>query len=261
MKIIELKGLLKPVKHPFKTSESSRPLAMVLRYFAEAVGILLIAGYLFYDSVWVGLLFFPYVIYYIKRGLKNWERKRQEKISVEFKDGMQAVVSALTAGYSIENSFREAIGELELLYGKKTIIYEGFARIIFRLNLNTNVEEAFAEFAKECKVEEITSFSEILSYAKRSGGNLIQIIKNTTDTISEKIDVKREINTIISAKQLEQNIMNYVPLGIILYMRFTSGEMFQKVYGNPAGIILMTVCLLVYFAARIIAEKIVDIHV
>ena len=155
---------------------------MVLRYFAEAVGILLIAGYLFYDSVWVGLLFFPYVIYYIKRGLKNWERKRQEKISVEFKDGMQAVVSALTAGYSIENSFREAIGELELLYGKKTIIYEGFARIIFRLNLNTNVEEAFAEFAKECKVEEITSFSEILSYKALGVG--LSVDQQTLDDLA-----------------------------------------------------------------------------
>ncbi len=234
---------------------------MILRYFAEAIGILLVVGYLFFDNIWVGLIFFPYIIYHIKRGRKIWERKRQEKTAIEFKDGMQAVVSALTAGYSIENSFREAVMELEMLYGKKTIIYEGFSRIVFRLNLNANIEEAFAEFAKDCKVEEISSFSEILSYAKRSGGNLIQIIKNTTDTISEKIDVKREINTIISARQLEQNIMNYVPLGIIMYMRLTSSEMFQKVYGNMAGIILMTLCLVVYFVARIIAEKIVDIKV
>ncbi len=234
---------------------------MMLRYIAEAVGILLIMGYLFYDCIPAGLVFFPYVFYHIKRGKAISERKRQEKISKEFKDGMQAVVSALTAGYSIENSFREALTELELLYGKKTLIYEGFEKIVFRLNLNANVEEAFYEFAKECRVEEISNFSEILSYAKRNGGNLIQIIKNTTDSISEKIDVKREINTMISAKQLEQNIMNYVPLGIILYMRITSPEMFEKVYGNLVGIIFMTVCLLVYFIARIIAEKIVDIKV
>ena len=55
--------------------------------------------------------------------------------------------------------------------------------------------------------------------------------------------------------------MNYVPLGIILYMRLTSPEMFVKVYGNLAGIIIMTGCLLIYFAARVIAEKIVDIKV
>ena len=180
---------------------------------------------------------------------------------MEFKDGMQVVVSALSAGYSIENSFREALKELDLLYGKKVYIYQGFSKIVNKLNLNQNIEDAFTDFAKECQVEEISNFAEILSYAKRSGGNLIQIIRTTTDTISEKIDVKREINTIITAKQFEQNIMNYVPLGIILYMRLTSPEMFVKVYGNLAGIIIMTGCLLIYFAARVIAEKIVDIKV
>lgn len=233
----------------------------MLRYIVEVILILMLVGYLFYNRVWAGLIFFPYVFYHIKRGKKICEKKRQEKLAIEFKDGMQAVVSALTAGYSIENSFKEALKELELLYGKKIHIYQGFTRIVNKINLNQNIEDAFSEFAKECQVEEISNFAEILSYAKRSGGNLIQIIRTTTDTISEKIDVKREINTIITAKQLEQNIMNYVPLGIILYMRITSPEMFVKVYGNAAGIILMTICLIVYFIARVMAEKIVDIKV
>ena len=234
---------------------------MIFRYIAEAILILMLVGYLFYNSVWVGLIFFPYVFYHIKRGKNIYEKKQQSKIAMEFKDGMQAVVSALSAGYSIENSFREALKELDLLYGKKVYIYQGFSKIVNKLNLNQNIEDAFTDFAKECQVEEISNFAEILSYAKRSGGNLIQIIRTTTDTISEKIDMKREINTIITAKQFEQNIMNYVPLGIILYMRLTSPEMFVKVYGNLAGIIIMTGCLLIYFAARVIAEKIVDIKV
>ena len=244
-----------------KAPKSLKQQGMMLRYIAEAILILMLVGYLFYNNAWIGLVFFPYVFYHIKRGQKIYEKKRQEKLSIEFKDGMQAVVSALSAGYSIENSFREALKELELLYGRKVYIYQGFSKIVNKLNLNQNIEDAFDVFAKECQVEEISNFAEILSYAKRSGGNLIQIIKTTTDTISEKIDVKREINTIITAKQLEQNIMNYVPLGIILYMRLTSPEMFVKVYGNVAGIIVMTSCLLVYFAARVIAEKIVDIKV
>ena len=218
-------------------------------------------GYLFYNNVWAGLIFFPHIFLYVRRKLNRHEIKRQEKLAAEFKDGMQSVVSALTAGYSLENSFREALDELSLTYGKNTEIYKGFSRIVHKLNLNINIEEAFDDFAGECHVEEIDSFAEVLRYAKRNGGNLIQIIKNTTFTISEKIDVKREINTIISAKQLEQNIMNYVPIGIILYMRLTSGDMFVKVYQSGAGIALMTVCLCIYFAARLIAEKIVDIHI
>lgn len=227
----------------------------------EAVGFLLIIGYIFYNSLWVGLVFFPYIFLHVKKGMERYRIKQQERIAVEFKDGMQAVVSSLTAGYSIENSFRESLEELRMIYGTKTLIYKGFSRIVNRLNINMNIEDAFDEFAKECGVEEIDIFAQILHYAKRSGGNLIEIIRSTTETISEKIDVKREIRTIISAKQFEQSIMNYVPMGIILYMRVSAPGMFEKVYGNVAGVIIMTGCLLVYFLARIIAEKIVDIKV
>ena len=261
MKITELKERLDIREILSKTKANYGQQVTRIRLCIEAIGFLLIAGYIFYDSCWIGLLFFPYIFLHVKKGMERFRVRQQERIAVEFKDGMQAVVSSLTAGYSLENSFRESLEELKMIYGTKTLIYKGFSRIVNRLNLNMNIEDAFDEFAKECNVEEIDIFAQILHYAKRSGGNLIDIIRSTTETISEKIDVKREIRTIISAKQFEQNIMNYVPIGIILYMRVTSGEMFEKVYGNVVGVLLMTGCLLVYFFARIIAEKIVDIKV
>ena len=244
-----------------KAKTSSRWRGWILRAVAETFGILLAAGYLFYDSLFAGFIFFPFVFFQIKRRCRSFEKKRQEKLAVSFKDGMQAVVAALIAGYSVENAFRESLSEISLLYGDKSDIYISFSKISAKLNVNTNIEQAVAEFASESAVEEIDSFSQVLTYAKQSGGNLVEIIKNTTDTITEKIEVKREINTIISAKKLEQNIMNLVPLAIILYMRITSGEMFDKLYGNVFGISVMTVCLVLYFVAKLMADKITDIKV
>lgn len=234
---------------------------MIARSVAEGVGILLVTGFLFYNNALAGLILFPYLFIYVRKRVRELENKRREKLSVEFKDGMQAVVSGLIAGYSIENAFREALGEIELMYGKRTEIYKGFLVITNQLNLNVPIEEAFSLFAEKCQVEEITGFAQVLYYAKRNGGNLIQIIKNTSDTIGEKIEVKREISTAVSAKRLEQNIMNLVPMGIILYMRFTSAGMMDKLYGNVFGIAVMTICLVIYLAAKIIADKIVDIKV
>lgn len=221
----------------------------------------MIIGYIFFDNVLLGFLFSPYIYIHVKKGMENYRIKKQERIAMEFKDGMQVVVSSLMAGYSIENSFRESLEEIKLIYGTQNMIYKGFVRIVNRLNLNMNIEDAFDDFAKEYQVEEIEVFAQILHYAKRTGGNLIEIIRATTETISEKIDVKREIRTIISAKQFEQTIMNYVPIAIILYMRITSSEMFGKMYGNLPGILLMTGCLIIYFLARLLAAKIVDIKV
>ena len=193
--------------------------------------------------------------------LRDFERRRKEKTAAAFKDGMQIISTELSAGYSLENAFRESLGEIEMLYGQDSEIYKSFAEIAARININTNIEDAFADFAGKANVEEIDSFAQVLTYAKRNGGNLVDIIRNTTDTISDKIEVKREISAITSAKKLEQNIMNLVPIGIILYMRLTSAEMFNKLYGNAVGILIMTICLVIYFAARMLASHIADIKV
>ncbi len=227
----------------------------------EAIGILMVIGFLFYNNVFAGFVFFPYILIHVKIRKKQIGEKRKSEISKSFKDAMQSVVALLSAGYSIENAFREALGEIHLMYGEKSYIYQGFATIVRKLDFNTNIEDAFADFAKDCDIEDITAFSEILIYTKKSGGNLIETIGSCTSTICEKIDVKREIDTMISAKRLESNIMNLVPLGIILYMRFTQGDLISKMYSNALGIAVMTACVVVYFTATFIAHKITDIKV
>lgn len=90
---------------------------------------------------------------------------------------------------------------------------------------------------------------------------MVEIIHDTVNTITLKADTAREISVLISAKQLEQIIMDIVPIGIILYLRITADELISKMYGNMYGITVMTVCLIVYVCAVIISMKISDIKV
>ena len=113
MKITELKERLDIREILSKTKGNYGQQVTRIRLCVEAIGFLLIAGYIFYDSCWVGLIFFPYVFYHVKKGMERFQVRQKERIAVEFKDGMQAVVSSLTAGYSLENSFRESLEEIK----------------------------------------------------------------------------------------------------------------------------------------------------
>lgn len=67
---------------------------------------------------------------------------------MEFSDGMQAVSFALNTGYSIENAFAEAVGELELLYGKESSIVREFRMMVNRIKRNENLEDIMDDYAK-----------------------------------------------------------------------------------------------------------------
>ena len=65
----------------------------------------------------------------------------------------------------------------------------------------------------------------------------------------------------IASNKLEFEIMCAVPFVIILYMKMTFGDFLNVLYGNMAGVIVMTVCLCVYIAAYCIGRRIIRIEV
>ena len=65
----------------------------------------------------------------------------------------------------------------------------------------------------------------------------------------------------LAAKSLEFQVMCMIPLGMVLYMRFTFPEFLSVLYGSAAGVMLMSVCLIIYIAAYYMGRKMVHIEV
>ena len=72
---------------------------------------------------------------------------------------------------------------------------------------------------------------------------------------------KKEINTMMAAKKLEFKIMCAVPFAMIGYLRISFPSFMGVLYGNVLGIMIMTICLLIYVAAFEMGKKIVEIEV
>ncbi len=232
-----------------------------IKYIAEGVGVIIIAAYIFYENIFMSVLLIPYVAVHIKESRRIAETKKKRILTKQFKDGIMAVSFALNVGYSIENAFSQAIDELILLYGSEADIVMKFENIVVRINQNENIEDILNDFAKECKIEDIMYFAEVFRYAKRSGGDLISIIRNTADIIQQKTEVAAEVETIVSGKRMEQKVMSAIPALIILYLKVTAREFVEPLYGNLSGVLIMTCCLGVYLISNVWSKRIVNIEV
>jgi tight adherence protein B len=60
---------------------------------------------------------------------------------------------------------------------------------------------------------------------------------------------------------MEQKVMNVIPLFILAYLRISSGDYLDVLYGNLFGVSVMSGCLLVYAAAIVVSERLLAIHV
>ena len=200
----------------------------------------------------------PIIVSYYKNKKRD---ERAKKLMIEFRDAIQAVAAALLAGYSIEHAWKEAEREIMDLYGKEAMITKELIQMNAEIKLNRNVEEILHDLAVRSGVEEIQSFAEIFGFAKRSGGDFPQIIRTTAARISAKIEVEREVDTVIAGKKLEGKIMSVMPFFILAYLNLASGEFIDPLYGNLAGVLVMSAALLVFVGAMAINRRISDIRV
>lgn len=221
----------------------------------------IILGMLFYRSFIAVLLLSPLVYLFSRRRAGRLIKEYKWRLNIEFKEGLAALSAALEAGYSAENAFSEACADLIKTGYENSLILKEFQYIVNQISLNTPVEEALTEFGERTQVEDIISFSNVFSTAKRTGGDLIHVIAITSKIISDKIEVKRDIKTLITAKRLEAGIMKATPVLMLVYLSVSSPGFLDPLYHNLFGIILMTIFLIAYLASVLMIDKIIEIEV
>lgn len=232
-----------------------------IKYFIQGLLIGIVIGYLFYANIIGIILLMPYGFYYVKKKKTDLIEERKWRLNLEFRDSLLSITSALNAGYSIENAFEQAVLDLKLMYSEDSIIVSEFDSMVNQIRMNITIERVLDDFARRANIDDILMFSAVFSTAKRTGGDLIKIIKNASNSIGDKIEVKREIKTMIASKKFESKIMSIIPFAIIIYLKLFSPGFLDPLYNNLVGFIIMTILLIIYLFAYKISENIMNIEV
>ena len=204
-----------------------------LTYFVMIIAKGADIGYLFYDSFKMCILCVPFFVMDYKSMKEERLNRQKRDLTMQFRSMMEALVTSLTAG----------------------------DEIIAGLKVNIPVEKLLKDFGVRSGIEDIDNFANVVAAAKRSGGNLIRIIEKTVRSISDKISLEEEMETMISAKKLEEKIMMVMPYGILFYLRISNGGFLDVLYHNGIGIVLMTIFLAGVYLANMWATRIMDIPV
>lgn len=216
-----------------------------------------IISYLFFMSIIAFIIFMPGIYFFYKYLRKALKSKRDKTLTFQFKEYINIISSLLSTGYSLENSIIESVKELHSLYPGSYMEDEA-KLMVHKIMLHIPPDLLFKDFAERTDIDPIKTFSEILSIASKSGGNLIDIILSTTSSIRMQIDIRREIDTALSGKKYEFIIMSIMPILIMIYIKFTQPGFFNPVYGNLLGALLMFICLCFYMLAIYLAYKILS---
>lgn len=215
---------------------------------------------LFYNSLSAMIPGMVIVVLYGKEKKRQLTGKRRRRMRLELKEFLNALIAALQTGRSMENAFLEAVRDTAQYFEKETEFMKEMKQICMRLSVGQPLEELLKDFADRSHLEELEYFSEVFSISRRSGGNIVAIMKNTIRMIQEKTEAEEEIYTVIAEKQLEFSVMCGIPLAMILYLRIGAGTMLACLYGNLQGIFVMSLCLVIYGGCYLYGKRLLEIE-
>ncbi|WP_411345577.1 type II secretion system F family protein [Paenibacillus sp. WLX1005] len=219
-------------------------------------------GYLFYHQ-WIVSAVFAGVAWFTPKLLRrHLLERRRSALSSYFKQALYSLSSSLAAGRSVENGFREAAQDLLMLYpdGDNDMIRE-LNIITTRLDYGQPIEEALADFSSRANNEDISNFADVFATCKRTGGDLVEVIRKTSSVIGEKLDIQQDIAVMIAQKKMESNILMATPFIFLLFLNFAAGDFMKPLYESPIGIAIATVCLIALGGCFFLIRKFMNIKV
>ena len=106
------------------------------RYLAGDLTLILLLGWLFYDSLVSVIVLFPGMLWMLREQKRTWRRRRKREMQRQFLDAIQMMAASLQSGYSVENAVCASAKELEKLYPRDTFIVLEFQNMALQMDRN-----------------------------------------------------------------------------------------------------------------------------
>jgi tight adherence protein B len=155
----------------------------------------------------IGFFVPPVVIAYL-------QRRRQQQFNEQLASMLQLLSNSLKTGYAIDRA-------LETVATKsQPPVSTEFERVTTEITLGTSVEEALSSLLLRINSPDLEFIVTAILLHIRVGGNLAEVLDNISDTLRDRLQIKRDMSVLTAQSRASASIITGLPilLGLGLYV-------------------------------------------
>lgn len=250
------------VSHAHEKSSISRYISKYLQTILVCFGILMLALFLFRSTV-PAVLLSALGLLYPKFKEAQDKRRIENKLLLQFRESILSMASSLKAGSSLQTALQRCEIDLqrELQFQKERPMLEALGKMNGDIQLGKSVEEVLIEFKNNHDIEDIDQFIDAIIMTRTKGGNLADVIHNTSESISDKILIQQEIKLATAQKRMEAGILTFMPVGLVIILMVLNPGYMQPMYDTALGTILLFMAVIMLVINFFIGRKVTNINV
>jgi tight adherence protein B len=187
----------------------------------------------------------------LKRGLA-----RQRKLFAEqLPDNLQVLASALRAGHSF-------IGALSVVVNDAPEPARSeFQRVVADEQLGVPIDEALEVVVQRMDSRELEQVALVAALQRETGGNTAEVLDRVTDTIRERFELRRMVNTLTAQGRMSRWVLTALPLFLLLAITLINPGYMNIMYHTTGGKIVLIFAGISVASGSLVIKKIVNIKV
>jgi tight adherence protein B len=207
------------------------------------------------NSFLVSLVFAAAVPLLVRWYLNRSLLKVRDRFAEQLPDNLQVLASALRAGHSFVGALSVVVNDAP--EPAKT----EFSRVVADEQLGVPIEDALHVVVERMDNRELEQVALVAALQRETGGNTAEVLDRVTDTIRERFELRRTVQTLTAQGRLSRWVLTLLPVALLAVITLVNPGYIGILYHSLAGKILLVMAAISVTAGSLVIKRIVDIKV
>ncbi|MGH7725491.1 MAG: type II secretion system F family protein [Candidatus Eiseniibacteriota bacterium] len=203
----------------------------------------------------VGLLIGVVTAFIPYAWVRGQKTKRMNQFSEQLPDALDLMTSALRAGLSFPAALQLVAQE------SPEPLAQEFAVTFDEQNLGLEMKEALVNLTERVESLDLKFFVTAVIIQRETGGNLAEIMESIAHIIRERFRILGDVKSRTAHGRLTGMILSVLPIALALIFSVIAPQYMVTFFRDPAGQVLLIVCLVMQIVGYIWIRRVIAIKV
>ena len=185
--------------------------------------------------------------------LNIYIKRRQKAFTTQLGDMLVMVANALRAGFSFMQAFELIAKEMDAPIGREV------QKVVNEVNIGVDVETALDNMQKRVNSPDFELVVTAVVIQRQVGGNLAQILDTISDTINNRVRMRREIMTLTAQGRASGVVLALMPVGVGFIMSLVNPAYLRPLFEEPVGQACVAGAIVMEIIGFLVIRRIVNI--
>lgn len=187
--------------------------------------------------------------FFVKRKIS----KQRTLFERQLGDALMVLANAVRAGLSFQQALSNVATDLA------DPISSEFRSVSRDLQLGGDLEISMNEVADRMKSADLRLITTAVVIQRQVGGNLSEILDTISQTIRDRLAIKRSIQALTAQGRISGKIIGCLPLALLGIIYLTNPTYIEPMFTDPRGMIILAIGVVMEAAGFMWIRKIVNI--